>query len=320
MEAVSNSAWPATLQELQEPPVVQSKQQGQASPISRIRHEILNGAIPHAKVSSASSWRSISWKLLLGIESLPAKKYLDLVAQGPSVAHEKIRNDTFRTLTTDQGFKESVHEDQLIRVLDAFVWSHTGEDEDVIMADAMDGYEFTYVQGMNVLAAPFLFTMPTELEAYYCLKRFIEVCCPLYVQPTLVGVHKGLQLLDQCLEAIDLELYTYLRSKNLSAELYAFPSVLTLCACTPPLDQVLHLWDFLLAFGVHMNILCVLAQLLIMRDELLAEASPMKMLRTLPPFNARRIISIAVDLAGKLSPALQSALVAHTYDASAVEE
>ena len=73
-----------------------------------------------------------------------------------------------------------------------------------------------------------------------------------------------------------------MRSKNLSAELYAFPclsvprrsadfaAVLTFCACTPPLEQVLHLWDFLLAYGVHLNVLCVIAQLFLIRDELLA--------------------------------------------------
>lgn len=69
----------------------------------------------------------MAWKLLLGIDSLPAQEYLDLVAKSQSVAHEKIRNDTFRTLTTDTGFRERVHEEQLIRVLNAFVWSHAGE-------------------------------------------------------------------------------------------------------------------------------------------------------------------------------------------------
>ena len=44
---------------------------------------------------------------------------------------------------------------------------------------------------------------------------------------------------------------------------------MTLCACTAPLDQVLQLWDFLLAFGVHLNNLCVIAQLLLIRDDLM---------------------------------------------------
>jgi cell cycle arrest protein BUB2 len=54
---------------------------------------------------------------------------------------------------------------------------------------------FTYVQGMNVLAAPFLYTMPSELEAFFCFAKFIEECCPLYVQPTLEGVHRGLKVI-----------------------------------------------------------------------------------------------------------------------------
>lgn len=47
---------------------------------------------------------------------------------------------------------------------------------------------------MNVLAAPFLYTMPSELEAFFCFAKFIEECCPLYVQPTLEGVHRGLKV------------------------------------------------------------------------------------------------------------------------------
>jgi hypothetical protein len=30
------------------------------------------------------------------------------------------------------------------------------------------------------------------------------------------------------------------------------------------------LWDFLLAFGVHLNVLCVIAQLLLMREEVMS--------------------------------------------------
>ena len=37
------------------------------------------------------------------------------------------------------------------------------------------------------------------------------------------------KLLDKCLEVADPELYAHLRSKNLSAELYAFPCESSLC-------------------------------------------------------------------------------------------
>lgn len=65
----------------------------------------------------------------------------------------------------------------------------------------------------------------------------------------------------------------YANASCRGAILTQYPTaVLTLCACTPPLDQVLQLWDFLLAFGVHLNVLCVIAQLLLMRDEVMASS------------------------------------------------
>lgn len=159
-------------------------------------------------------------------------------------------------------------------------------------------WHLSFSQGMNVLAAPFLYVLPTQLEAFACFCSFIEVQAPRYVRPTLEGVHAGLhvrlppvssppvsllslspltpsppQLVDLCIQALDPELHAHLLSFNLTAELYAFPSLLTFCASTPPLREVLELWDFLLAWGVGLNVLCVVAQLWIMRNDLLKSGS-----------------------------------------------
>lgn len=89
-----------------------------------------------------------------------------------------------RTLATDRGFKERVREDMLVRLLDAFVWKNQDNADQGKLG-------FGYVQGMNVLAAPFLYIMPSEVEAFYAFSKFIEQCCPLYVQPTMAGAHHG---------------------------------------------------------------------------------------------------------------------------------
>lgn len=60
----------------------------------------------------------------------------------------------------------------------------------------------TYVQGMNVLAAPFLMALP-EMEAFHAYSTFIWKWCPLYVQPTMRGVHCGLRVK-----------YTYIHAKK----------------------------------------------------------------------------------------------------------
>ncbi|KAI0303355.1 TBC-domain-containing protein [Multifurca ochricompacta] len=260
--------------------------------VKKLRRLILIEGVPS---KADPTLRHRIWKILLRVNEVPANTFLEYVARGPCEVREKIRNDTFRTLATDRGFKERVREDMLVRLLDAFVWRNHDRQE------SSQQLGFTYVQGMN-------------LEAFFCFAKFIEESCPLYVQPTLEGVHRGLRLLDRCLKIVDPELFDYLRSKNLSAELYAFPSVLTLCACTPPLDQVLQLWDFLLAFGVHLNVLCVIAQLLLIRDDVMTSSSPMRLLRTFPPLEALPVIGIAVTLVRDLPAELYDELVRHPYE------
>lgn len=127
----------------------------------------------------------------------------------------------------------------------------------------------TYVQGMNVLAAPFLYAARSEAEAFVAFHSLLTRECPGYIRGAMDGVHKGLALVDKVLAIVDPKLSMYLTAKGLSAEIYAFPSVLTLCACTPPLPEVLRLWDFLFAYGPHLNIVCIVAQLTIMRTQIL---------------------------------------------------
>jgi cell cycle arrest protein BUB2 len=130
-----------------------------------------------------------------------------------------------------------------------------------------------YVQGMNVMAAPFLYAARSEAEAFAAFDRFITHECPGYVRGSMDGVHKGLALVDQILAIVDPKLAAHLASKGMKAEIYAFASVLTMCACTPPLPEVLILWDFLFAYGPHLNLLCIVSQLVLVRDSLLNSES-----------------------------------------------
>jgi cell cycle arrest protein BUB2 len=134
-----------------------------------------------------------------------------------------------------------------------------------------DGASVGYVQGMNVLAAPFLYSARSEVQAFAAFSRFIATAVPGYIRGgSMDGVHRGLALVDTILAIVDPKLSAYLISKGMKAEIYGFASVLTLCACTPPLPEVLNLWDFLFAYGPHLNLLCIVAQLVLIRDQLLA--------------------------------------------------
>jgi len=89
----------------------------------KLRRMILVEGIPS---SVDLTLRPRIWKILLRVNELPTDTYLHYVARGPCQVREKIRNDTFRTLATDKGFKERVREDMLVRLLDAFVWRSHG--------------------------------------------------------------------------------------------------------------------------------------------------------------------------------------------------
>ncbi|GAO19249.1 hypothetical protein UVI_02054960 [Ustilaginoidea virens] len=303
-----------------------------------------------------SPLRIYVWLVLLDAPIMSTSDYLSLIHRGASPAYSKIRNDTFRTLTTDPLFRRRVSEASLIRLLNAIAWTLHDEKEQQRKAleEAFPGIlkavscstpltlakarsatsgplpsciypahdpsscwsgtgpePGTYVQGMNVLAAPFLYAARSEAEAFVAFHSLLTKECPGYIRGAMDGVHRGLALVDKVLAIVDPKLSMYLTAKGLSAEIYAFPSVLTLCACTPPLPEVLRLWDFLFAYGPHLNILCIVAQLTIMRSQILQSPSPNKVLRSFPPLNADLIKSVTIGIIKKIPDDVYAEIVAH---------
>ncbi|KAK0731205.1 rab-GTPase-TBC domain-containing protein [Lasiosphaeris hirsuta] len=319
-----------------------------------------------------SNLRIYVWLILLNAPVLNTDDYLALIHRGASPAYSKIRNDTFRTLTTDPLFRRRVSEASLIRLLNAVAWrlydareertrdrdrpsldsrsrqslpaeqlstitttsrpgtgygsgqSHpasspaaknraraltlTTEGSETGVATSEPG---TYVQGMNVLAAPFLYAARSEAEAYIAFHQLLTKELPGYIRGAMDGVHKGLALVDKVLAIVDPKLSLYLLSKSMSAEIYAFPSVLTLCACTPPLPEVLRLWDFLFAYGPHLNILCIVAQLVLIRTKIMDSPSPNKLLRSFPALQADQIKGATLTIIKMIPDDVYAEIVAH---------
>ncbi|KAI8873562.1 TBC-domain-containing protein [Ramicandelaber brevisporus] len=297
--------------------------------LNELRALILARGIPHS-ISSASTSignsankshseaesdtevnriRTQSWLALLGVASASAHDYMAIVKRGPSASHEKIRGDTLRTLATDESFTGKVSEQTLSRILNVVAWG--GLDNNSAQATR-------YVQGMNVLLAPFAFVMP-ELTAAYAFSAFLINVCPMYVAPTLTGVYAGLKLLDRCLAFLDPQLHAHFARCNMIPEVYGFARVMTLSASCPPLvDVVLELWDFYLAFGAHLNILVIVASLVQMRDELLSTQRPNIVLdkanSLLLGGNARYGIEFALKHVKTLPDDLYNDLVQHLVD------
>ncbi|KAK8924814.1 hypothetical protein H634G_06003 [Metarhizium anisopliae BRIP 53293] len=300
------------------------------------RWKVVDEGIKSAE-DGMSPLRIYVWLVLLDAPIMPTDEYLGLIHRGASPAYSKIRNDTFRTLTTDPLFRRRVSEASLIRLLNAIAWRlHDAKEEErqssrpssshsthprQSLGGSISGHSQaksgtgpepgTYVQGMNVLAAPFLYAARSEAEAFVAFHSLLTKECPAYIRGAMDGVHRGLALVDKVLAIVDPKLSMYLTAKGLSAEIYAFPSVLTLCACTPPLPEVLRLWDFLFAYGPHLNILCIVAQLTIMRSQILQSPSPNKVLRSFPALNSDLIKSVTIGIIKKIPDDVYSEIASH---------
>ncbi|KAG5664241.1 hypothetical protein KAF25_006826 [Fusarium avenaceum] len=322
------------------------------------RWKVIDEGVKSAE-DGMSTLRIYVWLVLLDAPILSTDDYLALIHRGASPAYSKIRNDTFRTLTTDPLFRRRVSEASLIRLLNAIAWKlHDSREEqrqsrptssraslpgngsisgrshsNTSMSSpnarnraraltlTTEGSESgagattlepgTYVQGMNVLAAPFLYAARSEAEAFVAFFSLLTRECPGYIRGAMDGVHRGLALVDKVLAIVDPKLSMYLTAKGLSAEIYAFPSVLTLCACTPPLPEVLRLWDFLFAYGPHLNIVCIVAQLTIMRSQILQSPSPNKVLRSFPQLNADLVKTVTIGIIKKIPDDVYAEIVSH---------
>lgn len=279
--------------------------------LSQLRYMILIEGLSTPEGYEQCPYRTYVWSILCEVAPFSTHKYLKLVASIPEKLspelYQKIKNDTFRTLLNDKDFQGKVTELSLIRILAS------------IAISIPDGAG--YVQGMNVLLAPIAYASHrSEPQAFAILHRLVTKQIPLYITPNLEGAHTAVSLVEVVLQIIDPELSEFLESKMLRAEIYAFPAALTLCACWPPLKSLFRLWDFLFAYGTHMNILYIVAQLIINRSKLLKSPQPMNVFQKFTNLNESDIIKLSISFIPALPDDLYDLIVRHGHDKKVSDE
>lgn len=300
---------------------IESPQPLLASSLSQLRHTILCEGLP-----DPCPYRAYIWCILLRASPIESEWYSGVVARGEvgvenvgsdskfARVSEKIGNDVFRTFQNNKKFWAKTSEAEFIRVLNAFAWCVIENEEINEITNVHNNSISPYVQGMNVLAGPFLYVCRSEPQSFTLLYNLLMVQMPRYVTPTLSGAMDGVRLVELVLHSVDQKLSNSLKKNMSSAKIYALPSVLTLCACTPSLDEVVKLWDFLFSYGVHMNIMLIVAQLLLIRSELLSSKNPMSLLRQFPELDAGKVIKLSLSITKNISDELYDLIVRHTFD------
>ena len=283
------------------------------SSLSQLRYLILSEGIIETSDKNLQRLRTYVWSILSRTSMENATtKYLNLLNLGPPVSpiYEKIKNDTSRTFRTNDKFRNVVSEEALIRCLSCFAW----QTQQLHEKDATKRGITTYVQGMNILLAPLLYSCPSEPMAFQLFSKLCYSIIPTYVTHNLIGVRNGAKLLDMCLKIIDPRLSRFLGDNLLTTEIYGIPSILTLSSCNKPLDQVCKLWDFMFAYGFHMNILFIVGMLVTIRSRIMRSESPMNLMKDLPEFDADDIIKLGVGFLAKIPSKVYMLLVNHLTD------
>ncbi|KAJ2821728.1 CDC16 protein, partial [Coemansia furcata] len=266
-----------------------------------------NGGLPLGD-GDGQRVRATLWLAMLEVRHVAPDGYAQALIRCPSPSADKINNDAFRTLAADAEFRAHVTTASIVRVLNALLSA----------PDRSPSDPPRYVQGMNTLAAPFLYVMG-EGMSFHAFRQFLRRECPLYARPSLPGVHACVQLVDESLAHADPALFSHLRRHGAVAKIYAFPAAMTLSASVGPLRQVVRLWDFLLAFGVHLNVVCIVAQLVAMRELLLTTTRPMAFLRSWPPLRAESVIRRTRDIYDALPVPLRRRIRMHAHDPALAE-
>ncbi|KAJ2964904.1 hypothetical protein NQZ79_g353 [Umbelopsis isabellina] len=293
--------------------------------LDRLRLYILE----HHLDNSTQKYRPKIWKALLEVYYVSASCYIDLCQAGPSCAKDDVENDTVSATADEDNEVNSSSITKSQRILNAFVRLHTDKSrltstETVFKSKLLwkhqpKYWQFSYVQSMSCLVLPFVNVM-SELDAFFSFTTFVRHCCPLYVQPNCIGARCGAKLLEACLKILDPELLGYLHGKGLDAEEYAHQDISTFSASALPFSETLHLWDIMLAFGFHLNIVFIVARLVRRRKKILCSTSPYHLLRAWPPLDAETVISDSFYMVKRLPESLYLQLVRHTFDESVSHE
>ena len=115
------------------------------------------------------------------------------------------------------------------------------------------------------------------------------------------------------------EYYTqFLKKQMLSSSLTLFPTILSLSTNRKPFSEVLRLWDVLFAYGVHLNIIFAVANLILIRTIILnnSPAENQKLLNKgqgMPPLRSDLIITLSMHLIRTIPEDLYTKLVLHPF-------
>ena len=209
--------------------------------VRTILYRRLLQAFPHrrkniwseALVDVVPMYRSYIWASLLNIPSNLNAAYAALDKESWNPVDRQIEVDIPRCHQYSELLASPEGHRKLKRVLKAWV---------------ADNPSLVYWQGLDSLAAPFIFlNFNDEALAWACLSAFIpKYLHNMFMKDNAVVIQEYLAKFSHLQAFHDPELFNHLDEIGFIPDLYAIPWVLTMFSHVFPLHKIFHLWDRLL--------------------------------------------------------------------------
>lgn len=286
--------------------------------------------------------RARVWKLLLRVSSITPKTYVELVKMKKAEKYKKIKDDDFRTFSNNKAFNARVKVETINRFLNAT--ANYLEKPDISPYGLYTN--IGYIQGMNVLAGIILyvfadkdgvevqpkdddenkaFELIRETEAFSCFIRILTCCIPMYIQLNVDGAHAAVTLIDNyIIREVDPELYSRFCSCSIKpdGQVWAFKYIVMFSSDSPDLEDVVKVWDMLVARGFYMIPLVLVARLELIRSEFMTmkEDDIYPRLMDLPPYDGEKVVAESLRLEKALDSEVIELLHKHLFDPEVVVE
>jgi len=258
-------------------------------------------AFPHRKKKIWSEaltdvvpvYRPAIWSALLNIPSNSSDLYAAIDKESWSPVDRQIEVDIPRCHQYNELLASPEGHRKLKRVLKAWV---------------ADNPHLVYWQGLDSLAAPFLYlNFNDEALAWSCLSAFIpKYLHNMFLKDNAAVIQEYLAKFSHLQAFHDPELFNHLDEIGFIPDLYAIPWVLTMFSHVFPLHKIFHLWDRLL-LGNSSFPLCVgLAVLKQLRAQLMeAQFNECILLFSdMPAVDIDNVVSTSMDIFTTTPPTL----------------
>lgn len=216
--------------------------------------------------------RARIWKILLGVGKTDPDEYFGYLQRGKE-GFEKNNEKLYKDLHRSWGFLKEVdfelpNEEASARLLNAYFQEGLKKHREMR----------TYQQNVLFMANVFLHVMP-ELDAYHSFIRFAELNKEYLIATEdgskIPGLVNGSKLVDLVLSNVGKPGIDVINKANeILHQKDVYPSTMmgwmlgSFHSNSPPLSNVVHLWDYFVAFGFSTHIYVAVAELIIKKDRL----------------------------------------------------